>query len=71
MKKNMLSMVMAFILFAISGTGYAATDRYVWTNCPTPGPPYNDWTNAAISWACVKTWTSGYHPISRVLLYVD
>ena len=53
MKKSILRnypvLVVALVLFAASGLGYAANTLYVWTNCPTPGSPYNDWTNAALT----------------------
>lgn len=33
--------------FAISGSGYVAQTRYVWTNSPAPAAPYLSWSNAA------------------------
>ena len=49
MKKDMLLIVLAFVLFAVSETGYAATNYYVWRNNPSPTSPFTNWAWAATS----------------------
>lgn len=41
------SIVVAFMLFALSGVGYASTNYYVWKDNPSPSSPFTNWVMAA------------------------